>query len=122
MEKVIHRQVWEDDRAACDGCKRLFYRHVVTKYDAADMEKFRKVNHPALRWMFEVAQVHEKVATVEYTRRACRAKGLEPMPEGLLHRCPAFRPKIDESIKEDGWWQDEGSGSSTTSSPSWWQG
>lgn len=120
MDEVIHRDDWEDDRVCCDGCRKMFYRHVETKYDAADMEKFRKVNHPALHWMFEVAKVDDHVATVKYTRRACRTKGLEPMPKDVMHRCPAFRPKIDTSIKEDDWWQAD-NGSSTTSNQSWWQ-
>ena len=118
MEKVIHRVEWVDDRAACEDCKQLYIKHVVTSHSAADMEKFRKTNHPAVRWMFDVAVVNNEVATVQYTRRACRAKRMEPMPAGLLHRCEAFKPKIDHKINDEGdWWQNE---SSTQSSASWW--
>lgn len=121
MGKVIHRQIWEDDRAACDDCKWFYRRHMETRYTAEEMDKFMRVNHPMNRWMFDVAQVSDGVAVVKYMRRSCKKKGLEPMPEGLLHRCPAFRPKIDASIKEDDWWQQEEKGSNTASKQSWWQ-
>jgi hypothetical protein len=125
MEKVIHRvglEGWDDDRVDCEGCKRLYLRHIGTSYDAGVMEKFRKVNHPAMRWMFDVVVVNEGIATVQYTRRACRFKGLEPMPAGLMHRCDQYQPKIDQEVnKGDGWWQDEKE-SSTASSADWWQG
>jgi hypothetical protein len=121
MEKVIHRLDWEDERAACDGCKWFYRRHMETRYTADEMVKFMRVNHPMNRWMFEVAEVNDSVAVVKYMRRSCKKKGLEPMPEGLLHRCPAFRPKIDTNIKEDDWWQQEEKGSSIASRQSWWQ-
>jgi len=108
VKKVIHRLDWEDDRVECGDCKRFYTRHVGTSYSVDDMERWRKVNHPALRWMFEVAVVNQGVATVQYTKRACRAKGLEPMPDGLLHRCEAFQPKIEEVVKDEegqAWWE-----------------
>lgn len=121
MEKVIHRQIWEDDRTACDDCRWFYRRHVETRYTADEMDRFMRVNHPMNRWMFDVAEVKDKVAIVRYMTRACKKKGLQPMPEGLLHRCPAFKPKIDTSIKEDDWWQREEKGSSIASKQSWWQ-
>lgn len=120
MGKVIHRLVWEDDRSACDDCKWFYRRHVETQYTAAEMEKFRRVNHRGNWWLFEIAEVKDEVATVKYMRRSCKKKGLEPMEEGLLHRCPAFKSKIDTSVKENDWWQENGS--NTTSSQDWWQG
>jgi hypothetical protein len=93
---------------------------VETQYTAAEMEKFRRVNHRGNWWLFEIAEVKDEVATVKYMRRSCKKKGLEPMEEGLLHRCPAFKSKIDTSVKEDSWWQENGS--NTTSSQDWWQG
>ena len=110
----------EDDRVKCNECGHLCMVDETLRFSAMEWEKFRFVNHPALRWMFEGdAVVTKKTAIVKYKTRACDVEGMYPMPDDLPHRCGLF-VKIDEYVKGDDWWQQGESGSSTTSKQSWW--
>lgn len=133
--EVIHRQSennlegekWVDDRVLCDGCGLFDFVADRLVMRADDLEKQRKVNHPALHWFFQEVRVSNGWARADYQRRDCKADGLYAMPEGVMHRCHAFRPKIDTGVNKgesaegsSAWWQDE-DGSSTQSRSSWWQ-
>ena len=116
MEKVIHRLgddvveggEWVEDRVLCESCGHMDLVQDSISMPAGEMEKLRKVNHPANRWMFETAVVNNDWARVRFKRRHCDVDGLLTMPAGLMHRCPSFRDKLDKSVnieESTSWWE-----------------
>tara|TARA_R110000772_G_scaffold51719_2_gene118714 strand:- start:8273 stop:8623 length:351 start_codon:yes stop_codon:yes gene_type:complete len=116
MGKVIHRLgddvvevgEWVEDRVLCESCGHMDLVQDSISMPAGEMEKLRKVNHPANRWMFETAVVNNDWARVRFKRRHCDVDGLLTMPAGLMHRCPSFRDKLDKSVNIEeatSWWE-----------------
>tara|TARA_B110000259_G_scaffold111424_1_gene127311 strand:- start:3957 stop:4181 length:225 start_codon:yes stop_codon:yes gene_type:complete len=73
------------------------------------MEKFIFMNHPGNRWMFPIVKINNKVATVVYKRRTCKAgTAVGPLAADIKHRCDSFckiDDKVnDDNVKADTWW------------------
>ena len=100
---------WDEfeDRVECQYCS--FFKQEVARqrFESGDWDKIVRVNHPANRWMFELAKVKDGWVTVSYTRSACYGGEPAPMPMGLKHRCNFFKPYNEQAIEDatQEWWE-----------------
>lgn len=100
---------WDfEDRVMCNDC--LFFKQdmVTQKMPVEQWDKLVRVNHPAHRWMFEMAKVVNGWTSVTYARKACHGGEPAPMPEDLKHRCDYFSP-LNKSYgiktEKTEWWE-----------------
>lgn len=106
-------EVDRDDRVQCQNC--LFFKQdmVTERMPVETWDKLVRVNHPALRWMFELVKVTDGWASVTYARKACHGGEPAPMPPDLKHRCDYFNPlnqidnqELESNQKQDKeWWE-----------------
>ncbi len=95
----------EDDRVLCINCANAVEVDCQQSMPSEQMEKHRKVNAVALRWMFDNAEVRNGWATVTWKEWQCQATGMSAQPIDLKHRCHLFTQK-PASVESDAWWQD----------------